>query len=168
MERLCNVNSDGGPFSYEYRIVAKSGEVKWVTEHGVHVKDEDGNVLYVDGFISDITQRRVMEDELKAAKEKAEQAAAARTAFLANMSHEIRTPMNAIIGFSDLMLGEALRDEQKSHLTTINRSARSLLHLLNDILDSAKLDKGKLDLDYRDFLIREELDLVVSTFLVRS
>ena len=168
VERLCNVNSDGGPFSYEYRIVAKSGEVKWVTEHGVHVKDEDGNVLYVDGFISDITQRRVMEDELKAAKEKAEQAAAARTAFLANMSHEIRTPMNAIIGFSDLMLGEALRDEQKSHLTTINRSARSLLHLLNDILDSAKLDKGKLDLDYRDFLIREELDLVVSTFWLEA
>ena len=125
-------------------------------------------VLYVDGFISDITHRKVMENELKAAKEKAEQAAAARTAFLANMSHEIRTPMNAIIGFSDLMLGEALREEQKSHLTTINRSARSLLHLLNDILDSAKLDKGKLDLDYRDFLIREELDLVISTFWLEA
>ncbi|NKX36274.1 response regulator, partial [Alteromonadaceae bacterium A_SAG3] len=58
--------------------------------------------------------------------------------------------------------------EQKSHLTTINRSARSLLHLLNDILDSAKLDKGKLDLDYRDFLIREELDLVISTFWLEA
>ena len=66
------------------------------------------------------------------------------------------------------MLGEALREEQKSHLTTINRSARSLLHLLNDILDSAKLDKGKLDLDYRDFLIREELDLVISTFWLEA
>lgn len=168
IERLSNINTDTGSFSYEYRIIAKSGEVKWVTEHGTHVKDNDGNILYVDGFISDITQRRIMEDELKAAKDKAEQAAAARTAFLANMSHEIRTPMNAIIGFSDLMLGESLREEQKSHLTTINRSARSLLHLLNDILDSAKLDKGKLDLDYRDFLIREELDLVVSTFWLEA
>jgi CheY-like chemotaxis protein/HPt (histidine-containing phosphotransfer) domain-containing protein len=101
-------------------------------------------------------------------REKAEQAAAARTAFLANMSHEIRTPMNAIIGFSDLMLSESLREEQKSHLTTINRSARSLLHLLNDILDSAKLDKGKLELDYRDFCIREELDLVISTFWLEA
>lgn len=168
IERLSDINTDTGSFSYEYRIIAKSGEVKWVTEHGTHVKGDDGNILYVDGFISDITQRRVMENELKTAKEKAEQAAAARTAFLANMSHEIRTPMNAIIGFSDLMLGESLREEQKSHLTTINRSARSLLHLLNDILDSAKLDKGKLDLDYRDFLIREELDLVVSTFWLEA
>ncbi|MEL7444106.1 MAG: ATP-binding protein, partial [Pseudomonadota bacterium] len=165
---LSSISPDVGAFSYEYRIVAKSGEVKWVIEHGVQVKDDDGMVLYVDGFISDITHRKVMENELKAAKEKAEQAAAARTAFLANMSHEIRTPMNAIIGFSDLMLGEALREEQKSHLTTINRSARSLLHLLNDILDSAKLDKGKLDLDYRDFLIREELDLVISTFWLEA
>ncbi|MBT3136754.1 PAS domain S-box protein [Alteromonas sp. ALT199] len=168
VERLSSLIADEGTFSYEYRIIAKSGDVKWVTEHGVHVKDDEGNILYVDGFISDITQRRVMENELKAAKEKAEQAAAARTAFLANMSHEIRTPMNAIIGFSDLMLGESLREEQKSHLTTINRSARSLLHLLNDILDSAKLDKGKLDLDYRDFLIREELDLVISTFWLEA
>ena len=168
IERLSSISPDVGAFSYEYRIVAKSGEVKWVIEHGVQVKDDEGTVLYVDGFISDITHRKIMENELKAAKEKAEQAAAARTTFLANMSHEIRTPMNAIIGFSDLMLGEALREEQKSHLTTINRSARSLLHLLNDILDSAKLDKGKLDLDYRDFLIREELDLVISTFWLEA
>ncbi|MEC7283201.1 MAG: ATP-binding protein, partial [Pseudomonadota bacterium] len=168
VERLSSISPDEGAFSNEYRIVTKSGEVKWVIEHGVQVKDDNGMVLYVDGFISDITHRKVMENELKAAKENAEQAAAARTAFLANMSHEIRTPMNAIIGFSDLMLGEALREEQKSHLTTINRSARSLLHLLNDILDSAKLDKGKLDLDYRDFLIREELDLVISTFWLEA
>ncbi|MEC9061904.1 MAG: ATP-binding protein, partial [Pseudomonadota bacterium] len=167
-ERLSTISPEVGEFSYEYRIIAKSGEVKWVTEHGVQVKDDEGMVLYVDGFISDIPHRKVMENELKAAKEKAEQAAAARTAFLANMSHEIRTPMTASIGFSDLMLGESLREEQKSHLTTINRSARSLLHLLNDILDSAKLDKGKLDLDYRDFLIREELDLVISTFWLEA
>ena len=168
VERLVQSNKKSDSFSFEYRIITKNGDVKWVTEHGVYVKDEQGNTLYVDGFISDITHRKEMENELKAAKDKAEQAAAARTAFLANMSHEIRTPMNAIIGFSDLMLGESLRDEQKSHLTTINRSARSLLHLLNDILDSAKLDKGKLDLEYREFVIREELDLVISTFWLEA
>ena len=168
VERLSKVSSETGEFSFEYRIIAKDGKVKWVTEHGVHVRDDDNNIIYVDGFISDITSRKVMENELKTAKEKAEQAAAARTAFLANMSHEIRTPMNAIIGFSDLMLGEPLQEDQKSHLSTINRSARSLLHLLNDILDSAKLDKGKIDLDYRNFFIREELDLVISTFWLEA
>ncbi|MDO6534140.1 MHYT domain-containing protein [Alteromonas stellipolaris] len=155
-------------FSIEYRIINKAGDIRWVTEHGVHVLDEQGNTIYLDGFISDITARREMEEELKAAKERAEQAAAARTNFLANMSHEIRTPMNAIIGFSDLMLAEKMPPEQHGHLTTVNRSARSLLHLLNDILDSAKLDKGKLDLDYRDFIIREEVDTVISTFWLEA
>lgn len=96
-----------------------------------------------------------MENALKAARDKAQEAAASRAAFLANMSHEIRTPMNSIIGFSDLMLSEAENQDQKGHLTTINRSARSLLHLLNDILDSAKLDKGKLDIELREFSLRK-------------
>ena len=168
LKRVETEVTDQNTFNIEYRIINKKGEVRWVTEHGVHVLDEDGETIYLDGFISDITARREMEEELIKAKEKAEQAAAARTNFLANMSHEIRTPMNAIIGFSDLMLAEKMPPEQHSHLTTVNRSARSLLHLLNDILDSAKLDKGKLDLDYRDFIIREEVDTVVSTFWLEA
>jgi PAS domain S-box-containing protein len=168
LKRVATEVTDQNTFNIEYRIINKKGEVRWVTEHGVHVLDADGNTIYLDGFISDITARREMEEELIKAKEKAEQAAAARTNFLANMSHEIRTPMNAIIGFSDLMLAEKMPPEQHSHLTTVNRSARSLLHLLNDILDSAKLDKGKLDLDYRDFIIREEVDTVVSTFWLEA
>jgi PAS domain S-box-containing protein len=168
LKRVETEVTDQNTFSIEYRIINKKGDVRWVTEHGVHVLDEQGNTIYLDGFISDITARREMEEELKAAKERAEQAAAARTNFLANMSHEIRTPMNAIIGFSDLMLAEKMSPEQHGHLTTVNRSARSLLHLLNDILDSAKLDKGKLDLDYRDFIIREEVDTVISTFWLEA
>ncbi|MDO6566142.1 MHYT domain-containing protein [Alteromonas sp. 1_MG-2023] len=168
VERIAEEVADNKQFTIEYRIITKCGDVRWVTEHGVHVLDDDGNTIYLDGFISDITARREMEEELKAAKERAEQAAEARTNFLANMSHEIRTPMNAIIGFSDLMLAEEMPPEQHGHLTTVNRSARSLLHLLNDILDSAKLDKGKLDLDYRDFIIREEVDTVISTFWLEA
>jgi CheY-like chemotaxis protein len=71
--------------------------------------------------------------------------------------------MNAIIGFSDIMLGEAKDETNAKHLKTINNSAKSLLHLLNDILDSAKMDKGKFDLEYRDFSLVEEIDTVVST-----
>ena len=157
-----------GTFTLEYRIITKEGDVKWVIEQGVFVNNEHDEAKYIDGFISDITPRKNMENALKAARDKAQEAAASRAAFLANMSHEIRTPMNSIIGFSDLMISEAENQDQKGHLTTINRSARSLLHLLNDILDSAKLDKGKLDIELREFSLREELDLVVSTFWLEA
>lgn len=158
----------GGHFEMEYRIFHKDGSIRWLRESGTFVTSEDGKSGWLDGFIMDITSRREMENAIKDAKEAAEAAAAARTTFLANMSHEIRTPMNAIIGFSDLMLHENLNTEQQKHMTTINRSARSLLHLLNDILDSAKLDKGKLELDYRSFVLTEEVDTVVSTFWLEA
>ncbi|GMM69973.1 hypothetical protein MTsDn1_32680 [Alteromonas sp. MTD1] len=165
---LNNVAEFDGSFSIEYRIIDKHKNTRWLLEQGTCIYDENGKRSYIDGFIMDITERRQMEEELKSAKVRAEDAAAARTAFLANMSHEIRTPMNAIIGFSDLLLNSDLNAEQASHLTTVNKSARSLLHILNDILDSAKLDKGKLEIDKRPFCLREELDLVVSTFWLEA
>ncbi|MEW9796621.1 MHYT domain-containing protein [Alteromonas sp. CYL-A6] len=163
IDRL-TADPDGGSFLLEYRIYNRSGELRWLREHGTYAKDDDGNIKWLDGFIMDITERRDIEEELKIAKERAEQAAETRAAFLANMSHEIRTPMNAIIGFTDLLLAETTPGTTQDHLNTVNRSARSLLHLLNDILDSAKLDKGKLELEFRDFLLAEEVDMVISTF----
>lgn len=128
----------------------------------------DSESLYV-VFISDISQRLAMENDLRKAKELAEEAANARETFLASMSHEIRTPMNAIIGFSKLLLsGDELTSEQRRHLTTISGSATSLLHLLNDILDIAKLEKGKVELLNVDFSLRDEAEQVVSTFMLQA
>ncbi|OKY26894.1 MHYT domain-containing protein [Thalassotalea sp. PP2-459] len=158
----------GGAFNIEYRIITRSGDIRWMIGQGRHVQDEEKNESWIDGFIMDITERRVMEEELRTAKESAEQAASARASFMANMSHEIRTPMNAIIGFSDILLESGLAAEPQRHLKTINNSAKSLLHLLNDILDSAKLDKGKLDLEIRDFSLIQEVDEVVSTLWLQA
>ena len=157
-----------GLFSLEYRIIRSDGEIRWVLDQGIIVNDEQSEEIWLDGFIMDITERRSMEQALREAKEKAEQAAAARAAFLANMSHEIRTPMNAIIGFSDILLESTMTTEQNRQLKTINQNAKSLLHLLNDVLDSAKLDKGKLELEIRNFSLIEEVDSVISTFWLQA
>ncbi|NVK23426.1 MAG: PAS domain S-box protein [Gammaproteobacteria bacterium] len=155
-------------FRLEYRILTKNNDVRWVLEIGNYVQDEESGVAWLDGFIMDITERREMEQQLIDAKEIAEEAAEARSAFMANMSHEIRTPMNSIIGFSDILLDADLNTEQKRHVATINSASKSLLHLLNDILDSAKLDKGKLELETIEFSLIEEVDSVVSTLWLQA
>ncbi|GHF88086.1 MHYT domain-containing protein [Thalassotalea marina] len=157
-----------GPFKIEYRLIRHDGEIRWMMEQGIHIKAHGQKDAWLDGFIMDITERREMELALREAKETAEQAALARASFMANMSHEIRTPMNAIIGFSDILLESPLQEEQQKQLKTINNSAKSLLHLLNDVLDSAKLDKGKLELEIRDFSLIQEVDEVVSTLWLQA
>lgn len=161
-------NSKPPTFAMEYRIVRKDGEIRWLFEHGNYITNEQNDTVWIDGFVMDITERKAMEHDLVKAKNHAEQAAAARAAFLANMSHEIRTPMNAIIGFSDILLESPLEYDQKKQLTTINRSAKSLLHILNDVLDSAKLDKGKLELESRVFSLTDEIDTVISTLWLQA
>ena len=110
-------------------------------------------MLFV-GMLTDISDRQALEASLRETAERAEQAAAAKGHFLANMSHEIRTPMNSIIGFTDLLLQTDLAPAQRSHLNTIRQSSRSLLRLINDILDTSKMDSGRLELESRDFSLR--------------
>ncbi len=120
------------------------------------------HALYV-AFITDISEQREMQEALREAKDRAEMAASSKTTFLANMSHEIRTPMNAIIGFTDLLMNTALDAMQQRHLTTVRNSARSLLGLLNDILDTAKLEKGAVELELKDFSLKQLLDQVADS-----
>lgn len=112
-----------------------------------------GEVLSV-GFVSDISERHALEASLRETAERAEHAVAAKSSFLANMSHEIRTPMNSIIGFTELLLQSDLDPVQRNHLNTIRQSSRSLLHLINDILDTTKMEKGHLDLEEAVFSLR--------------
>ena len=101
----------------------------------------------IDGVILDISERKATEFALIEAKNHALSAVKSKSAFLANMSHEIRTPMTAIIGYTDLLQGTPLDAKQKEMLRTVNHSAKSLLGLLNDVLDTAKLEQNALQLE---------------------
>jgi len=135
----------------EYRYLNKQGEELWIRTTLNPILDADGKPFKVFQLGDDVTGRKRMEDDLRQAKARAEAAAEAKTTFLANMSHEIRTPMNSIIGFTDLLLDTPLEPQQRRHLSTVRHSAHSLLGLLNDILDTAKLERGSVELESLDF-----------------
>jgi len=107
--------------------------------------DNEGNTLGIVGICRDITERYQSEIELKKAKEKAEESDRLKSAFLANMSHEIRTPMNAIIGFSDLLTEPSIdTDEREELVSHINNNCNTLLHLIDDIIDLAKIEANEV------------------------
>jgi len=158
----------GIPVAGDFHRVGKNGKEIWI--HGSYnpIFDPDGHPYKIIKFASDLSDRHAMELDLREAKARAEQAAAVKSTFLANMSHEIRTPMNAILGFTDVLLSEPVSDTQRRHLTTVRNAGRSLLLLLNDILDTAKLERGAVELEIRDFSLRDVCMHVLASLRINA
>ena len=171
------------PYDIEHRLLMKDGRVKYVNEKCETYYREDGRALRSVGTVYDITERRKVAEELRRYKDHLEELVQQRTAdlvlarnaadaanraksvFLSSMSHELRTPMNAILGFSSMMRKDPLlQDEQRQNLDIINRSGEHLLTLINDVLEMAKIEAGRVQVESAPFdlggLVRDVTDMM--------
>lgn len=138
---------EGDSAVYEIQLMRKDGSLVWVMISAAPFYDENNNHIGSLGIHLDITNRKMMEQELIQAKEVAENSVRSKELFMANMSHEIRTPMNAIIGITELVSQTELTKKQEEYLNIINSSASSLILIINDILDFSKIESGLLELE---------------------
>src|SRR6478736_1238255 len=165
-------------FVVDYQLTIKDHKLTDVLFNGSIYKDAEGNVQGVVVVARDFTDQKRIETELKdakvsaesatgvaeEAKGKAEDAVKAKQQFLSNMSHEIRTPMNAIIGFTKVILKTDLSAKQREYLTAIKMSGDALIVLINDILDLAKVDAGKMTFEQTPFKMASSISAMLHMF----
>ncbi len=160
---------ESGAWVGEMHTRAQEGRPEgWYAQSHFVVKDDDGRPLYLANITTDITAQRQMQDDLREAQRRAEAASQAKSMFLANMSHEIRTPLNAVLGFTQILLADrSLPSETHQRLQVILSAGNRLLGLINDVLDLAKIEAGKLHLVTQDFDLQREMQEIAALFAGR-
>jgi signal transduction histidine kinase/DNA-binding response OmpR family regulator len=141
----------GEPYSLLLRTAERNPSVRWVRAEGRVQRRADGTRVGLIGTVMDVTDAIEREEALRQAQQYAEGANRSKSEFLANMSHEIRTPLTAILGHTDLLREDAVRNgaprDQLQGLETIQRAGEHLLTVLNDILDISRIEAGRLEIE---------------------
>jgi len=156
--------SSGKTWQGEVKNRTKDGSFYWVSATIVPFMDEKNKPFQYISIRTDITNRKLIEEELVKAKHEADEANKIKGDFLANMSHELRTPLNGVIGMANIALENEKDKKQKNYLEKINSSANILLQIINDLLDYSKIEAGKLSVEKIEFnldgLLQNIADLV--------
>ena len=153
-------------FSMTYEFKSETG-IKYYQARVAYVKKIDGTRIAVVGtrdIDSLIKKERMQEEKLKKAYAAAENANKAKTEFLNNMSHDIRTPMNVILGYNQLMKSQLTESKQLDYQKKIEQSGRLLLSIINNVLDMARIESGKMKVDENYEVVGEIIDEIISTF----
>ncbi len=156
-----NAIEKGESWSVEYRNILADGRSRYLLGRGRAVRDFNGNICALSGTVQDITERKADEAILTQAKLSAERSDRMKSLFLANMSHEIRTPLNGVIGAAKILSKGSLNERQQECVEMISRCGNSLLTIINDVLDLASIEAGKIKLDKVAFDLRAEIESVV-------
>jgi len=152
----------------EYRLRRSDGEYRWMLAMGVPRFLPDGTFTGYVGSLTDITERKRDEESAAGTGDEAGHSSRLKVQFLANMGHEIRTPMNGIIGMSGLLLDTALTPEQRELAEILQKSADSLLGVVNDILDLSKIEAGNLKIEEVEFDLRTLVEDTLALFSERA
>ncbi len=135
------------PFDIEYRMFGHEGRMFWMRSRGQAIFNGKGRAILMSGINIDITELKEAEERVRKAKVDAEKANNAKSHFLSSMSHELRTPLNAIMGFSQLAMSNAeLSESQRQNSEQVYRAGEHLLQLINEVLDLAQVEAGKISL----------------------
>ena len=140
----------------------------WMEINKIPIRDERGVITMIVGIFKDISELMKIENELKQARDKAQESDRLKTSFLANMSHEIRTPMNGIVGFANLLRDPDLSEDKRDlYLKHIDHSSRQLLNIIDDIIDISKIESGQLKISNKPVRINTILDEIYSSYFHR-